>query len=165
DIQRDGSGPVPPSQRERGGAEGGDERLEARLVGRLHEEASEGEIVLHDEEGAVARLDVRAVVADLVHHYLRRLLVARLLALRRLRPGGRLHELPHHAADRGLRRIGLRQIEGEGAPAAGRADEMNLSPEEPGDLAADGQAQPGAAVLPARAAVRLLEGFEDDLLL
>src|SRR5215470_14549947 len=53
----------------------------------------------------------------------------------------------------------------EGAPAAGRADEMNLSPEKPGDLAADGQAQPGAAVLPARAAVRLLEGFEDDLLL
>ncbi len=42
---------------------------------------------------------------------------------------------------------------------------MQLAPEEPGDLPADRETEPGAAVLPARAAISLLERLENDLLL
>ena len=59
----------------------------------------------------------------------------------------------------------MREIERERASLAGRARETDLAPEEPGDLAADRETEPGPSVLAARRAVRLLEGFEDDLLL
>jgi hypothetical protein len=42
---------------------------------------------------------------------------------------------------------------------------VDLAAEQPGDLAADGQPQAGPPVLAAGAAVGLLEGLEDDLLL
>ena len=58
-----------------------------------------------------------------------------------------------------------REVERERAPLPGRAREPDLAAEQAGDLAADRQAEARAAVLPARAAVGLLEGLEDDLLL
>ena len=64
-----------------------------------------------------------------------------------------------------LGHVGLGQVERERAPLARRADQADLAAQQPGDLAADRQAQPRAAVLPARAAVGLLERLEDDLLL
>ena len=57
------------------------------------------------------------------------------------------------------------KIERERAAHAGRADQPDLAAEQPGDFAADRQAQARAAVLAARAAVGLLERLEDDLLL
>src|SRR5206468_11341279 len=66
----------------------------------------------------------------------------------------------------GARRVALRHVEDERAPFAGGALlELELAPEQPRDLAADGQAEAGAAVLAAGAAHGLLEGLEDDLLL
>src|SRR5947207_1739878 len=73
--------------------------------------------------------------------------------------------------ERGLapaRRAGVRmqlwEVELEGAPFAGGADDGDLSAEDPGDLAADREPEPRSAVPAAGAAVRLLERFEDDLL-
>ena len=48
-------------------------------------------------------------------------------------------------------------------PSPTRAPDPDLAAEEPGDLAADRQPQAGAAVLPARPRVGLLERLEDDL--
>ena len=50
-------------------------------------------------------------------------------------------------------------------PTSGLADQPDLAAEQPGDFAADRQAQARAAVLAAGAAVGLLERLEDDLLL
>ena len=58
-----------------------------------------------------------------------------------------------------------RQVQGEAAPLAGLAGEADLAAQQIGELAADGQPQPGAAELTAGGHVRLLEGFEDDGLL
>src|SRR5262249_61135379 len=44
-----------------------------------------------------------------------------------------------------------------------RGLDMDLSAEQPGDLARDGQSGAGPAVAPGRRAVRLLEGLEDEL--
>src|SRR5947199_2962909 len=59
----------------------------------------------------------------------------------------------------------LWEVELERAPLAGGADDGDLSAEDPGDLAADREPEPRSAVPAAGAAVRLLERFEDDLLL
>ena len=45
-------------------------------------------------------------------------------------------------------------------PFPGRARDLDLAAEQAGDLAADGEPEPGAAVPPARRPVRLLEGLE-----
>ena len=58
-----------------------------------------------------------------------------------------------------------RQVERERAALARRAAQLDLAAEQVGKLAADRQAQAGAAVLAAGAGVGLLEGLEDDLLL
>ena len=50
-------------------------------------------------------------------------------------------------------------------PDAGRAAQLDLAAEQVGQLAADREAEAGAAVLAAGAGVGLLEGLEDDLLL
>src|SRR5262249_10286640 len=61
--------------------------------------------------------------------------------------------------------ISLRQVERECAADARFALKADLTAQKPGQLAADREAQPGAAVLAAGGAVRLLEGLEDDFLL
>src|SRR5262249_56313040 len=63
------------------------------------------------------------------------------------------------------RRVGLRQVEVEGAAAPGRAGEADLSTQQARKLPADREPQSRPAVAPARAAVLLLEGLEDDALL
>ena len=68
-------------------------------------------------------------------------------------------------AFRGPGRVDERQVEGEGAPLAGHADEADLAAQEGGELAGDRQAEAGAAVLAARPGVGLLKGLEDELLL
>src|SRR5687767_15768132 len=55
------------------------------------------------------------------------------------------------------------QVERERAAAAERAAQPDLAAEQLGDFAADRQTETGAAVLAAGRAIRLLEGFEDDL--
>ena len=61
--------------------------------------------------------------------------------------------------------VAHRQIQRERAADAGGAAQLDLAPEEVGQLAADGQPQAGAAELAAGAGVGLLERLEDDALL
>src|SRR6185436_19025090 len=57
------------------------------------------------------------------------------------------------------------QEQREGAADARRASQLYLSAEQVRQFAADGEAEARSAVLPARAGIGLLEGFEDDPLL
>ena len=66
DVERDGVGLVLAGQRQRGGAERGDQPLEALLAGGLEQEPGERQVVLDDQQQRVAGLDGVAVVADLV---------------------------------------------------------------------------------------------------
>ena len=66
---------------------------------------------------------------------------------------------------RGRAGIFDRQIEREGAAHARRAAQLDLAAEQVRELAADGEAEAGAAVFAAGAGVGLLERLEDDLLL
>ena len=66
DVQRDGVGLVLARHGQGGGAERRDQPLEALLAGRVQQEAGEAQVVLDDQQHAVAGLDVVAVVADLV---------------------------------------------------------------------------------------------------
>src|SRR5439155_8627808 len=139
--------------------------LEAAGVRLVDEDARECLIVLDHEENAVIRPDVVPIVVDLLRGR---------LDMR----GGLVHRdrlLFTHPAlhvDRGVEpsdgastRAHVREVELERAPFAGGADDRNLPPEDPGDLAADRQPEPRPAVPAAGAAVGLLEGLEDDLLL
>ena len=58
-----------------------------------------------------------------------------------------------------------RQVKREGAALARRAAQLDFAAEQVGQFAADGEAEPGAAVFAAGAGVGLLECLEDDLLL
>src|SRR5690606_21981377 len=61
--------------------------------------------------------------------------------------------------------VAPREIEGERAPLAGLAVDPELPAQEIGDLAADGEAEPGTTVLAVRPTVRLLKRLEDDVVL
>src|SRR5688572_2035644 len=66
----------------------------------------------------------------------------------------------------GLRRVvAQRKVECEDAAAIELARDVDLATEQAGQLAADGQAEPGAAKAPAGGHVRLLKRLEDDGLL
>src|SRR5437867_9557210 len=130
----------------------GNERLEATGVSGVDEDAGKRGVVLHEEEHAVARLDVEAVVGQLVLRH---------------RPSRRLRGRGPLGHDRARRAGGLPlwDVELERATPARRAHDRALAPPPPGDLSADGEPEPRAAVPPARAALGLLEGLEDDLVL
>ena len=65
---------------------------------------------------------------------------------------------------RGRANISLGEEERESAADARGGPELDFSAEEIGQLAADGQAETGSAVLAAGACIGLLEGLEDDAL-
>ena len=116
-------------------------------------------VVLDDQQHGVAFLDVVAVVVDVL--------------LARDRQGScssRAIGASAPAADaRAVAAVGprvvQRQVERERAALAVDAGELDLAAEQHGQLAADGQAQAGAAVLARGAGVGLLERLEDEPLL
>src|SRR5205814_6464262 len=61
--------------------------------------------------------------------------------------------------------VTIREIDGERRPPSRFALHVDLATEEARDLAADGEAEASPAILAAGGPVRLLERFEDDLLL
>src|SRR5690606_7443847 len=61
--------------------------------------------------------------------------------------------------------VARRQVEREGTAAAGRAVQGYLPAQQLCEFAADREAEAGSPMLARRAGIRLLEGFEDDLLL
>src|SRR6202035_3734370 len=100
------------------------------------------------------------VVAELVEERAQGLLFRRL----HRRPAGRLRPRRRDQAGQGRPRVGLGQVERERTAVARRAYQVNLAAEQACDLPADRQAQAGASVLAARAAVGLLKGLEDNVL-
>ena len=74
------------------------------------------------------------------------------------RKTGRAAAAPHHFPAR----IDDRQREGEGTAAGRRALDGDVAAEQAREIPRDGKSEPGAAVLPVRAAVGLPERFEDD---
>ena len=164
DVEGDRVRGVLSREAQRGGAVSRDQRLVPMVVGDVEEHLREGPVVLENQEDAVPRGNLGAVVPGV----LRRVLLHGLRdrhragsdrrtspALRRVvgrRPARRRDEL-------------RRKVEGEQTPLAWRALKLDLSSQEPPQLAADGQPEPRAAVLAAGASVRLLERLEDDLLL
>src|SRR5262249_12227449 len=163
-------------QRQGGGAERRDQALEALLAGRVQEEAGEAHVVLDDQQHRVARADAVAVVAHFVDQ--RRGSQHWGGGVQRPRRhggggvgragragwvggggagGGGSRRLGGRLAHRVRRGVDRRQKEGEGPPPARAADQADLAAQQPRQLAADRQAQAGAAVLAAGRAVGLLE--------
>ena len=168
-VEHDRVRPELAGERQAGVAPQRDEPLEAALARDLELGAGEVGVVLDDQHDAVARLDRVAVVLDPARDQQRRI-ESRLAAVRRRvqrrrrrRQAGRdVAEQVGSALGRNVLDVALGQVEREGAALArGRVD-VNLASEQPGDLAADREAEPGAAVAAARRPVRLLERFEDE---
>ena len=149
--------------------------LQPLLAHRVEEEAGKGDVVLDDQQHGVAGLDGVAVVLRLVgqqrrlggvlDQHLRPVIEGPVLrpspAAPSISVSARLRGPARHAR----RRVRHGQIEREARASARAAHQPDLAAEQLRQLAADGKAQPGAAVLAAGAAVRLLERLEDDLLL
>ena len=145
-------------QGERIGAAHGDQHLEALVAGEIDQDAGVVRIVLDDQQDGVAGLDVEPVVGNLLDRRARRRGRPALGRRRRPRP-------PHGARRRRRADIFDRQVEREGAAGARRAAQLDFAAEQARQLAADGEAEAGAAVFAAGAGVGLLERLEDDLLL
>ena len=159
DIERDGLGTELPGEGKARRAPGGHDALEALVARQAQEDARVVRIVLDDQQYGVALLDALAVVGDVLFAGHRQ--DADRMGLRRI---GRA------AGDRrGARRVGARvmqrQVEGERAALAVDAGEPDFAAQQHGQLAADGEAEAGAAVLARGAGVGLLEGLEDEPLL
>ena len=161
DVQRNGGRMELAGQYQRLGPAARHQGAKALSVGLLQQHPRIGGIVFHDEQNRIARLQTVAVVGDRVRGALRQ-------------PHGRegrraqgsdveLAGGDARAGPRGRRAdIGLGQVEGEGAAQPGHAAQLDLTAQQAGQLAADRQAEAGAAVLAAGAGVGLLECLEDD---
>ena len=136
----------------------GDDALETFVPRQAEEDARVMRVILDDEQHGIAVHDGVAVVLDV-------LLArdgqdgerARLRAAFRRR-WGRWSRVVRAG-------VVQRQVERESAALAVDAGELDFAAEQDGQLAADGEAQAGAAVFARGAGVGLLEGLEDEPLL
>src|SRR5207253_6948295 len=166
-------------QGEPGVAARGHDRLETLPARHPHQDPGELRVILDDEEDPVTLSQVLAIILDRALDGLlwRRRRHLREEACRRLWPrllaalGELLGCRAGPLACRMVLYLGLRseirvwQVQGERAPLARLALHLDLAAEQAGDLARDGKAQSGAAVLAAGGPVRLLERLEGDPLL
>ena len=154
DVERDGRGAELPGEGQALRALGGDDAFEAFVARKTQEDAGVVRVVLDDEQRRVTLLDGVAIVLDV--------LVAR-DGQHRERPGqlGRRVAAPR-AVGAG---VVQRQVEGERAALSVDAGELDLTAEQDGQLAADGETEAGAAVFAGRAGVGLLKRLEDEPLL
>ena len=161
-IQSDCRGRVLASQRQPGVAACGDNRLETALACHLHDDFREIQVVLDNQQRAVAGLDtgtivIHGILDDERDFYfglprLRDGLVGNLSA--RMRPP---LSFVH------IRRIRCGQIQRERAAFAGRAVQPDFSAKQSRNLATNGEAEAGPSVLPCDGPVCLLERLENDL--
>src|SRR6185295_9632160 len=157
DVQRYQRRTEATHQRQRAAAGRRHYGLEAAIVRQIEQNAAELRIVLDDQQHALAGPDVLTIVGQLGRHQQRR----------RLASDDHLPALLSHQWSRGVRRqvpaevVSDRQIQREATALARRALDRDLAAEQATDLAADRQAEPGAAVLATGRAVGLLERFED----
>ena len=116
-------------------------------------------IVLDDQQQRIAGLDIQPVVRDLLDIALGR------RRQQRDRPSHRTGRIVARPGAAGRADIFERQEQRERTADPGCAPQLYLAAEQRRQLAADGKAETGAAVLAAGGGVGLLEGLEDDLLL
>ena len=155
-VERHGGRVVVVRQGERVEAARRDEHLEAVLVSGVDNEPGIVHVVLDNEQDEVADLDVVPIVGNALDRALCNEVRRRRDPRRPARAGA---ALPGRRIE-----IVRRNIERKRAPLAGCAPELYLAAEQSRELAADGEAEARAAVLAARSGIRLLEGFEDELL-
>jgi len=172
-IEHDRGGPEFLRERHAGVRGLRDEALEAEVVREVVENPRKRGIVLDDEQHAGSLDDAIAIVLD------GRSLPRGLPSWRRRGSvDSRRHGHVRHARRRrygggdfgdsdprcrGFVLRGKRQR--EGTPLSRRAFEADLTTEQPGQIARDGQTEPGAAVAPVGGAVGLAERFEDRVVL
>ena len=132
-------------------------RLEAILPREIEQPLREIAVVLDDEHRFFPWQNVRPIVRERELHRsgLGRFAIVHWFLLDRFRHNRRRCPFRRRGA------ITLRQEERERAPAAFRTFHSDLAAKHARQLATDREAETGAAVLPARAAVRLEERFED----
>ena len=159
-IERNRGRQVLARQRQRGRAAIGDDALEAAIAGQAEQHPRVVRVVLDNQQCLVAGFDAIAVVDDDFS------LRDRQHRQRGDPLAGGVADAPgRHRDGSGRACVHERQVEREGAPLAGHADEPNLAAEQRRELAADRQSEAGAAVLPAGSGVGLLERLEDQPLL
>src|SRR5579862_4556702 len=156
DVERNGARQMGAGQGKGFAPAHGHDPFETAVARQIQEHPRVMRIVLDDEQHKVVGLDGVAVIGDPLD--------ALHVGNRRVwqhpgRGGGGLDATVLHRAG-----VGERQVEGEGAAAAGDAVEANLAAQELCQFAADRQAEAGPAILARRAGISLLEGFKDDLL-
>ena len=139
--------------------------LKPLLVRQVQQDARESGVVLHDQQRLVAGLDGYRGRPPLPPGPPARLRCAHWHKI----TSTSLDDHPARAAvgllRKGCGHVRLRQVQREHAALAGNAFQADLAAQQARDLAADGKAQSGAAVLAAGGSVGLLERLEDDLLL
>src|SRR5579875_2323808 len=166
EVERDRLRPELAGKRDRLLAVPGHHRLERLAVRQIDKQSGEGDIVLDHQQDVVTGEDVIAIVLHLGggdQHWIRLQALAGRLSGARLASGGAQPGFSGRAP--GRRFVDVRQEERELAAFARRACQLDVPAQEFCDLAAYGQAQPGAAKLAAGGAVGLVEGLEDQLLL
>ena len=132
--------------------------LEPALTREVHHQLRILRVVLDDEQARLAWTDVVAIVQDGLHRRVER--------SRRREVGGSDgvdFELGRRDVLRS--RIGQRQVERERAAFSERAAQSDLATQQLREFTADRQAEAGAAVLPARGRIGLLERLEYEPLL
>src|SRR6266853_6249393 len=169
-----------------------DYALEPAFARDIEQSRGELDVVLDDQDDAIARVAVVAVVADLrLRAYparFHRRAQARSLGVSRTEPGlfggrflggcfkGGCFRRYRRRTGPGLlggcfrcsrlevrRIVGKRQVKGERAAFARFAFDADFPAKQASELAADGKSQSGAAVFAAGGSVSLLEGLENDL--
>ena len=159
-VERDGGRVIVVGESQGVGSSGGGEHLEAVVMRQIDEHPGIVGIVLDDQQNHVPGLQVLAIVGDLLDGPVRHAMVGHRL------PGepeaywrsARIGATMRPAYFSGRYRVNV-------LPLPGMAAQLDLAAEQVGKLAADRQAEAGAAVLAAGAGIGLLEGLEDDPLL
>jgi hypothetical protein len=165
-IQGDRVGPQDARHLQALAAGRGHDPAEAPLPRESEQGAAERLVVLDHEQHPVPGPDGVTVVRAAVRR--RGGDLERLRGRGRLVAGGPLPALLQRPEGRVVARTRdklERHEQGHDAPHPGLAVQVQLPAQQPGYLPADGEAEPRASVLAAGAAVRLLERFEDALLL
>ena len=139
------------------GAPRRDQNLEALVAGEIENHARVVRIVLDHQQDAVAGLDIHPIVGNVLDRPIG-------WRGRQAVRCGRLHRA-RRSDGVGWTNVFHRQVKHECRALARRAVQLNFAAEQICQFAADGEAQPGAAVLAAGRSVGLLERLKDDLLL
>src|SRR4051812_76915 len=159
DVERHGCRLILPRELDRFISRRCNDGLEAAVACKIEEDAGVVRIVLDDEQYAVAGYDFAALIGNGLDHLERE--------ARRRSNGRRGPRLAERNGKHGAGRAGesLGKVKCERAAYADSTPYLNFTAEQVRKFAADRKPKARAAVFAAGARIRLLERFEDELLL